>query len=146
MKKRVFNFIKKLIINTFATTTMSIVLTSVASLIAGGLYMGFTVPLEILLANFLAHIGFILINKIDMKYQILNYLVMLIYSLAIVIGFSFLFNWCEVDELWIICLIVVIVFIVAFVIDIIKIKQDADEINENLEKLRKRKDKENKSE
>ena len=131
MKKRVFNFIKKLIINTFATTTMSIVLTSVASLIAGGLYMGFTVPLEILLANFLAHIGFILINKIDMKYQILNYLVMLIYSLAIVIGFSFLFNWCEVDELWIICLIVVIVFIVAFVIDIIKIKQDADEINEN---------------
>ena len=127
MKKRVFNFIKKLIINTFATTTMSIVLTSVASLIAGGLYMGFTVPLEILLANFLAHIGFILINKID-------------------IGFCFLFNWCEVDELWIICLIVVIVFVVAFVIDIIKIKQDADEINENLEKLRKRKDKENKSE
>lgn len=78
MKKRVFNFIKKLIINTFATTTMSIVLTSVSSLIAGGLYMGFTVPLEILLANFLAHIGFILINKIDMKYQILNYLVILV--------------------------------------------------------------------
>lgn len=146
MKKRVFNFIKKLIINTFATTTMSIVLTSVASLIAGGTYMGFTVSLEILLANFLAHIGFILINKIDMKYSILNYIVMLVYSLGIVIGLCFLFNWCEVDELWIICLIVIIVFIVAFVIDIIKIKQDADEINENLEKLRKRKDKENKSE
>jgi len=106
MRERVFNFIKKLIINTFATTTMSIVLTSVASLIAGGLYMGFTVPLEILLANFLAHIGFILINKIDMKYSILNYIVMLVYSLGIVIGFCFLFNWCEVDELWIICLIV----------------------------------------
>ena len=146
MRERVFNFIKKLIINTFATTTMSIVLTSVASLIAGGLYMGFTVPLEILLANFLAHIGFILINKIDMKYSILNYIVMLVYSLGIVIGFCFLFNWCEVDELWIICLIVIIVFVVAFVIDIIKIKQDADEINKNLEKLRKQKDKENKSE
>ncbi len=76
MKKRVFNFIKQLIINTLATTTMSIVLTSVASLFAGGTYMGFTVPLEILLANFLAHIGFIVFNKIDMKYKILNYIVM----------------------------------------------------------------------
>ena len=94
----------------------------------------------------MAHIGFIVFNKIDMKYKILNYIVMLVYSLGIVIGFCFLFNWCGISELWIICLIVIIVFIVAFVIDIIKIKQDADEINENLEKLRKRKDKENKSE
>ena len=144
MKKRVFNFIKQLLVNTFATTTMSIVLTSVASLIAGGAYMVFTVPLEILLANFLAHIGFILFNKIDMKYKILNYIVMLLYSLGIVIGFCFLFNWCEVGELWIICLIVIIVFIVAFVIDLIKIKQDADEINASLNEIRKRKDNENK--
>ncbi len=144
MKKRVFNFIKQLIINTFATTTMSIVLTSVVSLIAGGKYMGFFVPLEILLANFLAHIGFVLLNKIDMKYKIFNYFAMLIFSLGIVIGFCFLFNWCEVDELWIICLIVIIVFIVAFVIDLIKIKQDADEINASLNEIRKRKDNENK--
>ncbi|MBD5100722.1 MAG: hypothetical protein HDT29_05620 [Clostridiales bacterium] len=144
MKKRVFNFIKQLIVNTLATTTMSIVLTSLVSLIAGGKYMGFTVPLEILLANFLVHIGFILINKIDMKYNILNYIVMLIYSLGIVIGFCFLFNWCEIGELWIICLIVIIVFIVAFVIDLIKIKQDADEINASLNEIRKRKDNENK--
>lgn len=144
MKKRVFNFIKQLVINTFATTTMSIVLTSVISLIAGGTYMGFTVPLEILLANFLAHIGFVLLNKIDMKYKIFNYFAMLVFSLGIVIGFCFLFNWCEVDELWIICLIVIIVFIVAFVIDLIKIKQDADEINASLNEIRKRKDNENK--
>ncbi len=144
MRKRVFNFIKQLTINTFATTALSIVLTSVASLIAGGTYMGFTVPLEILLANFLAHIGFILLNKIDMKYKIFNYISMLAFSLGIVIGFCFLFNWCKVDELWIICLIVIIVFIVAFVIDLIKIKQDADEINASLNEIRKRKDNENK--
>lgn len=144
MKKRVFNFIKQLIINTFATTTMSIVLTSVVSLIAGGTYMGFFVPLEILLANFLAHIGFVLLNKIDMKYKIFNYFTMLVFSLGIVIGFCFLFNWCNVDELWIIFLIVIIVFIVAFVIDLIKIKQDADEINASLNEIRKRKDNGNK--
>lgn len=144
MKKRVFNFIKQLIINTFATTTMSIVLTSVVSLIAGGTYMGFFVPLEILLANFLAHIGFVLLNKIDMKYKIFNYFAMLVFSLGIVIGFCFLFNWCNVDELWIIFLIVIIVFIVAFVIDLIKIKQDADEINASLNEIRKRKDNGNK--
>ncbi len=144
MKKRVFNFIKQLTINTFATTALSIVLTSVASLIAGGTNMGFAVPLEILLANFLAHIGFILLNKIDMKYKIFNYISMLAFSLGIVIGFCFLFNWCKVDELWIICLIVIIVFIVAFVIDLIKIKQDADEINASLNEIRKRKDNENK--
>ncbi len=144
MKKRVFNFIKQLTINTFATTALSIVLTSVASLIACGTYMGFAVPLEILLANFLAHIGFILLNKIDMKYKIFNYISMLAFSLGIVIGFCFLFNWCKVDELWIICLIVIIVFIVAFVIDLIKIKQDADEINASLNEIRKRKDNENK--
>lgn len=144
MKKRVFNFIKQLIINTFTTTTMSIVLTSVVSLIAGGTYMGFAVPLEILLANFLAHIGFVLLNKIDMKYKIFNYFAMLAFSLGIVIGFCFLFNWCEVGELWIICLIVIVVFIVAFVIDLIKIKQDADEINTSLNEIRKRKDNENK--
>ena len=140
MKKQIFHIIKRLIVNTLATTALSIFLMCVVAYIKGFTLMELVVPFEILLVNLLAHIGFVLLDKVNMKYKILNYCVMLVYLIGIIIGFGFLFDWFEVNEIWIVCVVGVAVFIVAIVTDIVKINRDASEINSHLQELRKRKD------
>ncbi len=143
MKKRIFHIIKQLIANTLATTALSILLLCIVALIKNATSMGIAVPFEILLVNFLAHIGCILFDKIDMKYRVFNYLIMLVFLLGILVGFCFLFNWFEANETWIVCVIGLIVFLIAFVVDLIKIKHDANEINSYLTELRNKHNEEN---
>lgn len=108
--------------------------------------MGNFVPFEILLVNLLAHFGFLLFDKINLKYRLLNYIGMLVYLIGIIVGFGYLFKWFVVNEIWVVCVVGVAVFIVALVIDLIKISRDASEINSSLQELQKRKSQDNKSE
>ena len=146
MRYVIFQIVKKIIVNTLATTALSIFLMCIVAIIRGFTLMGVFVPFEILLVNLLAHIGFSLFDKIDMKYGILNYLVMLIYLVGLIVGFGYLFKWFVVNEIWVVCVVGIIVFIVALVIDIIKINCDASEINSSLQELQKLKNRDNKSE
>lgn len=139
MKKQIINFIRKLIVNTLATTALSIFLMCIAAAIQKFTLMGILVPFEILLVNFLAHIGFAIFDKIDMRFRVFNYLAMLIFALGIIIGFGFLFDWFAVNAIWIVCLVGVVVFGLACGIDIIKINRDAATINSQLQQLRERK-------
>lgn len=145
MIKRIFPIIKKVTVNVLATTALSIFLMSLVAVVKGFTLMGIVVPFEILLVNLLAHIGFILFDKINIKYKFFNYMIMLIYLVGIIIGFGYLFKWFVVNEIWVVCVVGVAVFIIALVIDIIKINRDASEINSKLQELRKRKNQDNNS-
>lgn len=146
MRKHIFQIIKRIAVNALATTALSIFLMCLVAIIKDFTLMGIVVPFEILLVNLLAHIGFILLDKINMRYKILNYIAMLVYLIGIIIGFGFLFKWFIVNEIWIVCVVGVAVFIIALVIDIVKINRDASKINSSLQELRKRKNQDNKSE
>lgn len=139
MKKQIVVFIRKLTVNTLATTALSIFLMCIVAAIQKFSLMGIKVPFEILLVNFLAHIGFLLFDLIDMRVRIFNYLVMLVYTLGIIIGFGFLFGWFTVNAIWIVCVVGVAVFGIAVAIDAIKINRDAATINDKLKRLRERK-------
>ncbi len=145
MKKQIFNLIKRLLTNTLATTALSIFLMSIIAIIKGFTLMTLVAPFQILLVNFLAHIGFVLFDKINMKYKIINYTIMFVYLMGIILGFGFLFDWFVVNEIWIVCVVGAVVFIFAIVMDIIKISRDAKEINASLDKLRNRKNNSDKS-
>lgn len=146
MKKYIFQIVKRVIVNVLATTALSIFLMCLVAIIKGFTLMGIFVPFEILLVNLLAHIGFILFDKINMKHKMLNYIGMLLYLLGIIVGFGYLFEWFVVNEIWVVCIVGVAVFIIALVIDIVKLNRDASEINSKLQELQKRKQPENKSE
>ncbi len=120
MRKHTFQIIKRFIVNVLATTALSIFLMCLVAIIRDFTLMGIFVPFEILLVNLLAHIGFVIFDKINMKYKILNYIVMLIYLVGIIVGFGYLFKWFVVNEIWVVCVVGVAVFIIALVIDIIK--------------------------
>lgn len=146
MKKHIFQTVKRFIVNVLATTALSIFLMCLIAIIKGFTLMGLLIPFQILLVNFLAHIGFILFDNINMKYKVLNYIVMLICLIGLIIGFGFLFKWFVVNQIWVVCVVGIAVFIVALIIDIIKINREASEINSSLQKLQKRKNRDNKSE
>lgn len=146
MRKHIFQIIKKITVNVLATTALSIFLMCLVAIIKGFTLMGIFVPFEILLVNLLAHFGFLLFDKINLKYRLLNYIGMLVYLIGIIVGFGYLFKWFVVNEIWVVCVVGVAVFIVALVIDLIKISRDASEINSSLQELQKRKNQDNKSE
>lgn len=146
MRNHIFQIIKQVIVNVLATTALSIFLMCIVAIIRGFSLMGIVVPFEILLVNLLAHIGFIILEKINMRYKAINYLIMLIYLIGIIVGFGYLFKWFVVNEIWVVCIVGVAVFIFALIIDIIRINRDASKINSSLQELRKRRDQDSISE
>lgn len=146
MRNHIFQIIKQVIVNVLATTALSIFLMCIVAIIRGFSLMGIVVPFEILLVNLLAHIGFIILEKINMRYKAINYLIMLIYLIGIIVGFGYLFKWFVVNEIWVVCIVGVAVFIFALIIDIIRINRDASKINLSLQELRKRRNQDSISE
>lgn len=146
MRNHIFQIIKQVIVNVLATTALSIFLMCIVAIIRGFSLMGIVVPFEILLVNLLAHIGFIILEKINMRYKAINYLIMLIYLIGIIVGFGYLFKWFVVNEIWVVCIVGIAVFIFALIIDIIRINRDASKINSSLQELRKRRNQDSISE
>lgn len=138
MKMQILKNIRSIATNILATTALTVLIMCLAGVIQGYTLWGVTVPFEMLLVNFLMHLGFFFIDKIEFKNRTINYAIMLLCLIGIIIGFGILFNWFHANEIWIICLVGVLVFIFAIVIDVIKINRDAAEINEKLKKLREK--------
>jgi len=136
--KKVLKIIRSIIINTLATTALTIILMCLVAVFQGFTLWGVTVPFEILLVNFLMHLGFVFIRKIDFKNQIILYSIIAVYLLGLIIGFGFLFNWFHVNAIWVICLIGLAVFILAIFIDILNVNREVVKINEKLKEIRKK--------
>lgn len=138
MKKQLLKTARILTINTLATTALTVLLMCFTAIIQNYTLWGVFVPFEMLLVNFLMHIGFFFIDKIEIKYRILNYALMFAFLTGIIIGFGFLFDWFHASAIWIVCIVGATVFLLAIVIDIVKIRWDAAEINEKLKKIQEK--------
>jgi FtsH-binding integral membrane protein len=138
MKKQVFQSIRTIVINTLATFALSILIMCLAGVIRGYTLWGVGVPFEMLLVNALVHVGIFVLEKIDLKYRAVHYVIIFIYSIGLIIGFGFLFGWFEAFHIWIVCVAGLVVLALSILIDVLKIKRDAAEINEKLAKLRER--------
>lgn len=136
-------FLKRLTVNTLTTTALSILLVCFIQFLFGARLWGVTVPFEMLLANFLLHIGFYLIQRFDFKYYLLKHILQLLFLMCLLTGIGFLFNWYEGTPLWIVCLSGALVYAAAAVIDVISVKKQVDEINGILLELRKNDDESN---
>lgn len=135
MKKIFFKNLRLIVINSLATTALSIIIMCLVAVIKGFTLWGATVPFEMLLLNLLIHIGIFALEIIDVKYRILHYAIIFLYSIGLTIGFGFLFGWFRTFQIWIICLVTTIVLALAIVIDVLKINRDVSEINKKLAEI-----------
>lgn len=138
MKNQRLKKIRVMIINILATTALSVLFMCVIGIFQGYMLWGVTIPFEILLVNFLMHLGGFLLEKIDIKFSIIKYFLMLVFVLTLIIGFGFLFNWFEVIAVWVICIVGAAVFLISVVTDALMLKRDADEINNKINKIKQR--------
>lgn len=136
MKKTILSSIRSIIINTLVTTALTVLFMCLAAVFQGFTLWGVTVPFEMLLVNFLFHLGSVFLQKIDFKNQIILYIIMAVYLTGLIIGFGTLFNWFHANAIWVICLVALIVLIVAIFIDALKVNREAAIINKRLEELR----------
>lgn len=132
--------IRGIAINMLATTALSVLIMCTVGLLQGFELWGVTIPFEMLLVNFLMHMGFFALEKIDFQYSVIKYSIMIVYVLGLIIGFGFLFHWFEVLAVWVFCIVGIAVFVLAIVFDAFKLKRDAEEINSRLNKIKQRSD------
>jgi len=128
------NKLKKTIMNIMFTTGVALILLAVIAVINGGKAIYVETFFQILGANIVIHLGFIITKKIECTYAILEYLLDISYTIAVLVVFGIIFNWHTSMPVWYLFIIAVVVYAFGVFINIARTKKDADELNKLLQK------------
>jgi len=91
---------------------------------------------QILLLTVTIFIGQILTNKFTSPYHFLETGLELIMVLSLALTYGWFFKWYQLQEIWIMFVIVIPVYIISYILDIARTKKDVEFINDQI-KLRK---------
>lgn len=132
------NKIKKTIISIMFTTCAAIMLLEIFALINGGKSTFIETLLQIIGANIVIHLGFILTKKFESTYAILEFSLDICYAIAVLVVFGLVFNWYSTTPVWYLVIMAVVIYLFGVFINIFRIKKDADELNKLLQKHKNR--------
>jgi hypothetical protein len=127
------NFLK----NVMVTTGITITVLAMMATLYGAKFIFVKSVFQCLGANAVIHVGFLLTNRYESKYPILEALLDLTYAVTIIIIAGIIFKWYSSTPIWILVIMVLIIYLVGYFINTYRIKEDINEINKI---LRKRKD------
>jgi len=89
---------------------------------------------QIFVANIVIILGLFLRWKFEIRYIILEYLIDISYTIAVLIVFGLLFDWYSAIPVWLLVVMAVVIYIFAMIFTVNKIKKDAKELNKLLQK------------
>jgi ABC-type bacteriocin/lantibiotic exporter with double-glycine peptidase domain len=72
--------------------------------------------------------------KFEIRNLILEYVVDISYTIAVLIVFGLIFDWYSAISVWLIVAMAVVIYIFAMIFTVTKIKKDAEELNKLLKK------------
>ena len=93
---------------------------------------------QVLVANTIICCGLFLINKVLIRNIIMEYLVDVVFIIAVLIIFGIIFDWYSFLPIWLVIGIAIVVYVIAVITSMTKILKETREINELLEKRRKK--------
>ncbi len=128
---------KKILTNIMSTTGITLVILAAVALLYGGECLFVSTVFQILAANAAVHFGLILTNKYENKYPILEALLNITYTTAVILIFGFIFDWYSSTPIGILIIMVLLVYVIGYFISVLGTKEDMEEINRL---LRERKD------
>ncbi len=141
--KLILKTVKNILVNTLVTTALSVLIQFLVAYAMGYEQMVVVVVFQIFLANIAIHILFFLLDKVNMRFRVINYTVFMIASVGLLIGFGFWLGWFQSFEVWVIAVVGVAVLAIALLIDTLKVRSDVAEINRKVKELRAREEQEN---
>lgn len=129
--------IKKTIVNIITTTGAALILLALFAAVTGGRTITVRTFFEILGANTLINFGLLLTHQFESTYAILEYLLDITYTVAVLILSGFLFTWFSSIPIWYLILMAAAIYIFALITHLVRIRKDAKEINDLLQKRKK---------
>ena len=134
------NKIKKTVNYIMFTTGAALVILAAISTLFGVEINYAPAILEIFAANIVINVGLAIIWKLEIRYMIVEYLVDVGYTIAVLVVFGKIFDWYSSIPVWLLALMAVVIYTLAVIISINKSKKDTDEINELLQKRREKRE------
>jgi len=128
------NDIKRTVNYTMFTTGAALVMLAVISVLFGVEIDYATTIIQIFAANIIINIGLALIWKFEIRYIILEYIIDVSYTIAVLVVFGAVFDWYSAVPVWLLAVMAVVIYTLAMIINITQSKKDTDEINELLQK------------
>jgi len=132
------NGIKKIIAYVMFITGAALVILAAFSALFDVEIALFPTVFETLAADIVIILGLFLRWKFEIRYIILEYLVDIGYTIAVLIASGFIFNWFSAVPVWLLIGMAVVIYILGIAVFLIKFNKDTNEMNELLEKRKKK--------
>jgi hypothetical protein len=129
---------KRTIENIMTTTGAVLILLAFFAEIFGAKFIYTRTFFEILGANTLIHLGLLLTQKYESRYVILEFLLDITYTIAVLIVFGLIFNWYANMPVWVLLVMAVVIYIFGFLINTMRTREDAKEMDDLLQKRKKK--------
>ena len=128
---------KKGVIHIFATTGISLVLLAIIATLYSAQFLCVKTVFQVFLANIVAHLIFLLMYKIEIKYFAVEVAVEIVLTVALSLLFGAIFNWYISTPLFVLVLMSIAIYMISIILNILHMKREADEINKLIQNIKK---------
>lgn len=134
------NRFRSFIINVFTTTGLTLVILSSIAAAFGGSVLFVETIFQSLFANLLIHAGLILVNKLESRYFLLEYLYRVMYVLLVLIPCGYAYGWYSSTPLWMVILMGIGIYVIGSLIDVMQVQSQVQQINDQLKRRKQNKE------
>ena len=128
---------KKGVIHIFATTGISLVLLAIIATLYSAQFLCVKTVFQVFLANVVAHLIFLLMYKIEIKYFAVEVAVQIVLTVALSLLFGAIFNWYISTPLFVLVIMSIAIYIISIILNILHMKREADKINKLIQNIKK---------
>jgi len=132
--------LKRMILYVFASTGAVLFFLAFFYMFKENKFISAGTILEIIAANLVITIGLFLTHKIEFRFAIFEYLLDIVFMLAVIVISGLLFNWFSRILVWVPVIIVIVIYILFNLLDIVRVHRDIKEINKLLQKFKEKED------
>ena len=125
---------KKIFVNIFESTGISIILLSIIALFFQAKCIYLETVFQILGANIVVHFGLVVLSKLELKYAVIETFLHIALILFVLVMFGSIFRWFTSTPIGLLVTMGFVIYIVSAILNLFSMKRDAQEINALIKK------------
>lgn len=128
---------KKLFLKILCSTALTLILLGIIGTFLGAEFLLISSIFESLAANIIIHLGFIVTNRFESKYTLLESALDIGYAIMVLTVFGFIFNWYSSTPIWILIFMAVLIYFIGLFLNMCRVRKDVKIINGLLQERNK---------
>lgn len=123
---------KKMAVSILCSTGITLIVLAVFGTISGARFLLIGGVFQSFLANIIIHSGLQVTHRFESSYAVLEFMVDISYTMAVVIGCGAVFDWYSSTPVGMLAVMTALIYTISILLSIIKVRQKVEEINELL--------------